>query len=70
MTRITIQDTDMLLAQLLDEADAYPDHPLSARVLALDRALRRGDPWPTSWAGRRIENIPGPGPDPAGPAGT
>lgn len=58
MTRVTVVDTDELLEDVLAEARADPGHPLARMVLRLDEAMRRGDPWPTEWAGRRIDDVP------------
>jgi CBS domain-containing protein len=58
VTRVTVVDTDTLLEDVLAEARANPGQPLARMVLRLDEALRRGDPWPTDWAGRRIDDVP------------
>jgi hypothetical protein len=58
VTRLTIVDTDQLLDDVLAEARADPDHPLARMVLRFDAAMRHGDPWPTAWAGRRVDDVP------------
>lgn len=57
MTRIVAADTDTLLEDVIAEAHADRSSPLAERVLALNRALCRGDPWPTAWAGPRVDDV-------------